>query len=71
MKDSASVQNTIIAFYREYSRYRYLYFTIGKQWSKDLLSNRGMSTNQHTSIAKAVVNVMIGIKHDDTQGVDH
>jgi hypothetical protein len=39
MKDSTSAQNTIIAFYREYSRYRYLYFTIGKQWSKDLLSN--------------------------------
>ena len=51
--------------------YRYLYFTTGKQWSKDLLSNRGMSTNQHTSIAKARVNVMIGIKHNDTQGIDH
>jgi hypothetical protein len=24
MKDSASAQNTIVAFYREYSRYRYL-----------------------------------------------
>ena len=35
MKDSASAQNTIVAFYQEYSRYRYLYFTIGKQWSKD------------------------------------
>ena len=53
MKDSASAQNTIVAFYREYSRYRYLYFTTEKQWSKDLLSNRGMPTNQHTSIAKA------------------
>ena len=51
--------------------YCYLYFTIGKQWSKDLLSNRGMSTNQHTSIAKAGVNVMIGIKHNDTQGIGH
>jgi hypothetical protein len=37
MKDSASANNTIVAFYREYSRYRYLYFTIGKQWSKDLM----------------------------------
>ena len=59
MKDSASAQNTIVAFYREYSRYRYLYFTIGNQWSKDLLDNKGMSTNQHTSIAKVGVNVMI------------
>ena len=71
MKDSASTQNTIVAFYWEYSRYCYLYFTTGKQWSKDLLSNRGMSTNQHTSITKAVVNVMIGIKNNDTQGIDH
>ena len=71
MKDSSSAQNTIVAFYREYSRYRYLYFTIRKQWSKDLLSNKGMSTYQHTSIAKAGVNVMIGIKHNDTQGIDH
>jgi hypothetical protein len=31
MKDSASVQNTIVAFYWEYSRYRYLYFTTEKQ----------------------------------------
>ena len=46
-------------------------FTIRKQWSKDLLDNIGMSTNQHTSIAKARVNVMIGIKHNDTQGIDH
>ena len=52
MKDSASAQNTIVAFYREYSRYRYLYFTTGKQWSKDLLSNKGISISQHTSIAK-------------------
>ena len=71
MKNSTSAQNTIVAFYRAYSMYRYLYFTIGKQWSKDLLSNRGMSTNQHTSIAKAGVNVMIGIKHNDTQGIGH
>ena len=53
MKDSTSAQNTIVAFYQEYSRYRYLYFTTGKQWSKDLLDNKGMSTNQHTSITKA------------------
>ena len=71
MKDSASVQNTIVAFYREYYRYHYLYFTIGKQWGKDLLDNKGMSTNQYTSIAKAGVNIMIGIKHNDTQGIDH
>ena len=59
MKDSASTQNTqntIVAFYREYSRYRYLYFTIGKQWSKDLLSNKEISISQHTSIARAEVN---------------
>ena len=53
MKDFASTQNTNVAFYREYSRYCYLYFTIGKQWSKDLLDNKGMSTNQHTNIARA------------------
>ena len=71
MKDSTSAQNTIIAFYREYSRYRYLYFTTRKQWSKDLLSNKRMSTYQYTSIAKVGMNVMIGIKHNDTQEIDH
>ena len=71
MKDSASAHNTIIAFYQEYSRYRYLYFTTGKHWRKDLLGNKGVSTNQHTSIAKAGVNVMIGIKHNNTQRIDH
>ena len=71
MKDSTSVHNTIVAFYREYSKYRYLYFTTGKQWSKDLLDNKRMSTNQHTNIAKAGVNVMIGIKHNDSQGIGH
>ena len=70
MKDSASAQNTIVAFYREYSRYRYLYFTIGKWWNKDLLSNKGISISQHTSMARAGVKVMIGIKDNDTQGVD-
>ena len=45
MKDSASAQNIIVAFYREYSRYRYLYFTTGKQLSKDLLDNKGVSVN--------------------------
>ena len=54
MKDSASAQNTIVAFYREYSRYRYLYFTTGKQWSKDLLGNKVISISQHTSIARAM-----------------
>ena len=53
MKDSASAQNTIVAFYCEYSRYRYLYFTIGKQWSKYLLSNKGISISKHTSIARS------------------
>jgi hypothetical protein len=46
MKDSARAQNTIVAFYREYFRYRYLYFTTEKQWSKDLLSNgKGVTIN--------------------------
>jgi hypothetical protein len=53
MKDFIKAQNTIVAFYRGYFRYRYLYFTIGKQWSKDLLSNKGMSISRHTSIARA------------------
>ena len=53
MKNFISAQNTIVGFYRKYSRYRYLYFTIGKQWIKDLLDNKGTYTNQHTSIAKA------------------
>ena len=44
-KTSASAQNTIVAFHQEYSRYRYLYFTTGKQWSKDLLGNKGISIN--------------------------
>jgi hypothetical protein len=39
IKDSTSAQNIGVAFYREYSRYCYLYFTTGKQWSKDLLNN--------------------------------
>jgi hypothetical protein len=51
MKDSASAQNTIVAFYWEYSMYRYLYFTTGKQRSKDLLGNKGVSIN--TNIARA------------------
>ena len=45
MKDSASAQNTIVAFYREYFRYHYLYFTTGKQWNKDLLGNEAVSIN--------------------------
>ena len=52
MKGSTSAHNTIVAFYSEYFRYRY-YFTTGKQWSKDLLDNKGMSTNQHTNIDRA------------------
>jgi Zn-dependent membrane protease YugP len=52
MKDSASAQNTIVAFYWEYSRYHYLYFTTGKQWSKDLLNSKGIAISQHTSIAR-------------------
>jgi hypothetical protein len=53
MKDSACAHNTIVAFYRDYSRYRYLYFTIGKQWSKELLDNKGVAISQHTIIARA------------------
>ena len=56
MKDSASTQNTqntIVAFYREYSRYRYLYFTTGKQWIKDLLSDKEIAISQHTCMARA------------------
>ena len=53
MKDFASAQNTIVAFYWEYFRYHYLYFNIGKQWSKDLLSNKEISISQHTCIARA------------------
>ena len=70
MKISASAQNTIVAFYYEYFRYHYLYFTTGKQWSKDLLNIKGVSISQHTSMARAGVKVMIGIKDNDTQGVD-
>jgi hypothetical protein len=70
MKDSASAHNTIVAFYREYFMYRYLYFTIEKQCSKDLLSNKGISISQHTNIARARVNVMIGIMYNDTQGIN-
>jgi hypothetical protein len=45
IKDSASVENISVAFYREYSKDRYLYFTIGKQWNKDLLgSNKGATS---------------------------
>ena len=66
MKDSASAQNTIVAFYQEYSRYHYLYFTTGKQWSKDLMNIKGVSINQHTSMARAGMKVMIGIKDNDT-----
>ena len=70
MKDSVSAQNTIVAFYREYSRYRYFYFTTGKQWNKDFLNIKGVSISQHTSMARAGVKVMIEIKDNDTQGVD-
>ena len=70
MKNSVSSQNTIVAFYREYCWYHYLYFTTEKQWSKDLLSNKGVTTNQHTSIARVGVNAMIGIMYNDTQGIN-
>ena len=68
MKDSASAQNTIVPFYQEYSKYCYLYFTTRKQRSKDLLNIKGVSVSQHTSMARAGVKVMIGIKDNDTQG---
>jgi hypothetical protein len=73
IKDSASTHNIIVAFHREYSKYRYLYFTTGKQWNKDLLSNKGISISQHTnmSVARAGVNAMIEIKHNDTEGIEH
>ena len=71
IKDSASAKNISVAFHREYFRYHYLYFTIGKQWNKYLLSNKGISISQHTSMARAGVNVMIGFKHNNTQGIDH
>ena len=46
IKDSTSAQNISIAFHLEYSRYRYLYFTTWRQWSKDLLNNnKGVFTN--------------------------
>ena len=66
MKNSVSAQNTIVAFYREYSRYCYLYFTTAKQWSKYLLNIKGVSTSQQTSMARTGVKVMIGIKDNDT-----
>jgi hypothetical protein len=65
MKDSASAHNTVVAFYGEYSRYRYLYFTIGKQWSKDLLNSKGTTICQHTSIDRVRVKIMIGIKDNE------
>ena len=68
MKDFASAQNTIVTFYREYFMYRYLYFTTGKQWSKDLLNIKGVSINQHTSMARVGVKVIIGIQVNDTKG---
>ena len=71
IKDSSSAHNTIVAFYRKYSRYRYLYFTIGKQWNKYLLNNKEISISQHTGMARAGVNVMIGIKYNDIKGIDH
>ena len=45
-------------------------FITKKKWNKDLLSNKGISISQHTSMARAGVKVMIGIKDNDTQGVD-
>ena len=49
MKDFARAQNTIVEFYQEYSRYRYLYFTTGKQWNKDLLGTKEyLLTYQHS-----------------------
>jgi len=35
------------------------------------LDNKRMSTNQHINIAKVGVNLMIGVKHNDTQGIGH
>ena len=69
MKDSASAQNTIVAFYREYFRYRYFYFTTWKQWNKDLLGNEGVSVNIPTYLEPGI-NVMIGVMFNDTQGIN-
>jgi hypothetical protein len=44
---------TSVVFYREYSRYRYLYFTTGKQWSKNLMDSNGKTANQHTDTDRA------------------
>ena len=54
----------------EYSRYHYLYFAIGKQQSKDLLGNEGVSINIPTQLEQGI-NVMIGVMLNDTQGIDH
>ena len=48
----------------------YLYFTTGKQWSKDLLNIKRVFISQRTSMARARVKIMIAIKDNDTQGVD-
>ena len=45
MIDSVSAQNTSVAFYQEYSRYHYLYFTIGKHGLKNLITHYHVSTN--------------------------
>ena len=71
MKNSASAHNTIVAFYQEYSRYRYLYFTTGKQWSKDYYISKEYLLVNIPSYLEQGVKVMIGIKHNDTQGIDH
>ena len=71
MKDSASAHNTIVAFYREYSRYRYLYFTTGKQHSKDYCISKEYLLVNIPSYLEQGVKVMMGIKHNGTQGIDH
>ena len=68
MKDSASAQNTIVAFYREYFRYRYFYFTTQKQWNKYLLGNEGVSVNIPTQLEQGI-NIMIGVMLNDTQWI--
>ena len=44
-KNSASAQNINVAFYWEYCRYCYLYFTAGKLRSKNLITYYHASTN--------------------------
>ena len=71
MRDFVSAQNIIVAFYWEYFMYRYLYFTTAKQWSKYYYISKEYLLVNIPSYLEQGVKVMIGIKHNDTQGIDH